>query len=39
MTDPAHLRWKIGQLRTVLDYEIPEYRRSIALTGRPRGKA
>ncbi|MBI4023375.1 MAG: hypothetical protein HY360_00235 [Verrucomicrobia bacterium] len=28
MTDAEHLRWKIAQVRAVLDYEIPEYRRA-----------
>jgi len=32
MTDANHLKWKIAQVRTVLDYEIPEYRKSIAVT-------
>jgi len=32
MTDPARVRWKIAQLRAVLDYEIPQYRRSLEVT-------
>jgi hypothetical protein len=27
MTDSGHLRWKIAQVRSVIDQEIPEYRR------------
>ncbi|MEF3304055.1 hypothetical protein [Paenibacillus sp. GYB003] len=30
MTDPEHLRWKIAQVREVLDKELPEYVRSLA---------
>lgn len=33
MTDPEHLRWKIAQVRTVIDHEFAEYRKSLALTG------
>ncbi|GAA3403169.1 hypothetical protein ACFFNY_06075 [Paenibacillus hodogayensis] len=29
MTDPEHLRWKIAQVRAVLDRELPEYIRSL----------
>ncbi|MBO9605092.1 MAG: hypothetical protein J7639_04045 [Paenibacillaceae bacterium] len=32
MTDPEHLRWKINQVRTVLDSEFAAYRKSLALT-------
>lgn len=32
MTDAEHLRWKIDQVRSVLDAEFPKYRRSLALT-------
>ncbi len=32
MTDAAHLRWKIAQVRRVLDSEFPAYRQSLALT-------
>lgn len=31
MTDREHLEWKIKQVRTVLDYEIPVYRKIIRL--------
>jgi hypothetical protein len=34
MTDAAHLRWKIAQMKTVLEHEIPEYRKAVALTDR-----
>ncbi len=34
LTDAAHLRWKIAQVKTVLEYEIPEYRKAVALTDR-----
>ena len=30
MCDPAHLQWKIAQLRRVLDVEIPEFRGTLA---------
>jgi hypothetical protein len=33
MTDVAHLRWKRKQVRLVIDQEIPEYRRTIAVQG------
>ncbi|MFD2330836.1 hypothetical protein ACFSR7_16410 [Cohnella sp. GCM10020058] len=36
MTDPDHLRWKIHQVRTVLDSEFADYRRSLALTSPAR---
>ncbi|MCD9021632.1 hypothetical protein [Cohnella silvisoli] len=32
MTDTAHLRWKIDQVRSVLDSEFEQYRSSMALT-------
>ncbi len=32
MTDAAHLRWKIAQVRRVLDSELPTYRQSLSLT-------
>jgi len=32
MTDAAHLRWKIAQVRRVVDSEIPAHRQSLALT-------
>jgi hypothetical protein len=32
MTDAAHLQWKIAQVRSVLDHEIPAYRDSLDLT-------
>ncbi|BBH23542.1 hypothetical protein Back11_48870 [Paenibacillus baekrokdamisoli] len=32
MTDSKHLRWKIAQVRSVLDNEFPDYRKSLALT-------
>jgi hypothetical protein len=31
VTSPAHLRWKIAQVRRVLDAEIPGYRKALAL--------
>jgi hypothetical protein len=33
MTDPAHLRWKIAQVRRVLEHELPLYRQALDLTG------
>ncbi|MDF2670381.1 MAG: hypothetical protein K0R67_2687, partial [Paenibacillus sp.] len=33
MTDPAHLQWKIHQVRSVLQSEFAQYRSSLALTG------
>lgn len=33
MTDAARLRWKIDQVRSVLDHEFADYRSSLALTG------
>lgn len=30
MTDPEHLRWKIAQVRHVLDRELPDYLQSLA---------
>jgi len=33
MTDTEHLQWKIEQVRSVLDVEIPKYRKSIQLAG------
>ncbi|MGI8913850.1 MAG: hypothetical protein ACR2JY_08710, partial [Chloroflexota bacterium] len=38
MTDAAHLRWKIAQVRRVLDSEFPTYRQSLDLT-RPSATA
>jgi len=35
MTDPSRLEWKIRQVRTVLESEIPEYRKAIDLAGKP----
>lgn len=32
MTDPEHLQWKIAQIRSLLDSELPTYRKSLALT-------
>lgn len=32
MTDAEHLGWKIEQVRTVLDHEIPNYRKSVQLS-------
>ncbi len=32
MTDADHLRWKIAQVRSVLDSEFVQYRKSLALT-------
>lgn len=32
MTDPAHLEWKIKQLRSIIDGEIPKYRASLKLS-------
>ncbi|WP_130614927.1 hypothetical protein [Cohnella abietis] len=32
MTDADHLRWKINQVRSVLDVEFPQSRKSLALT-------
>lgn len=32
MTDEAHLRWKIAQVRSVLEDEFPNHRKSLALT-------
>ncbi|WP_409345527.1 hypothetical protein [Paenibacillus sp. MBLB4367] len=32
MTDPDHLHWKIRQIRSLLDSELPGYRKSLALT-------
>lgn len=29
MTDAEHLRWKIAQVRSVLDHELPEFRKSL----------
>ncbi|MCU6709890.1 hypothetical protein M6D81_14440 [Paenibacillus sp. J5C_2022] len=34
MTDAAHLRWKIDQVRSVIDSEFVQYRKSLALTDR-----
>jgi hypothetical protein len=34
MTDAAHLRWKIAQVKTVVEHEIPQYRQAVALTDR-----
>ena len=33
MADRAHLEWKIAVVRRVIEHEIPDYRRSLALTG------
>jgi hypothetical protein len=35
MADRAHLEWKIAVTRRVIEHEIPDYRRSLGLTGRP----
>ncbi|QNK58951.1 hypothetical protein [Paenibacillus sp. PAMC21692] len=32
MTDETHLHWKIAQVRSVLEDEFPNYRKSLALT-------
>ena len=32
MTDVDHLHWKIKQVRSVLESEMPKYRKSLALT-------
>jgi hypothetical protein len=34
MADRAHLEWKIAVTRRAIEYEIPAYRESLALTGR-----
>lgn len=33
MCDRAHLEWKIAVVRRVIEHEIPEYRKSLGLTG------
>ncbi|WP_214626226.1 hypothetical protein [Paenibacillus agaridevorans] len=33
MTDTAHIKWKIAQVRSVLDREFIQYKSSMALTG------
>ena len=30
LADAEHLRWKIAQVRAVIDAEIPEYRQAVA---------
>lgn len=35
MTDPEHLRWKIAQVRQVIDQELPDYVRSLGQTALP----
>ena len=30
MCDPAHLEWKVAQVRAVLDEELPAYRAGLA---------
>ncbi|PYI54361.1 hypothetical protein [Paenibacillus flagellatus] len=37
MTDADHLRWKIAQVRTVLEHEFADFRKSLALTGAADG--
>jgi hypothetical protein len=32
MTDPEHIRWKIAQVRSVIDKEFADYRKSLANT-------
>ncbi|BBI36538.1 hypothetical protein [Cohnella abietis] len=34
MTDAKHLKWKINQVRSVIDNEFPGWRASLGLTGR-----
>lgn len=31
MTDPEHLRWKIAQVRQVIDHELPEFVKALAV--------